>query len=32
MDEKVFCRLKFTYDMPDEHSGKVKKVREEKLS
>lgn len=30
MDEKYFV-AKIQYDLPDENSGKVKKVREEKL-
>jgi len=30
MDEKYFV-AKITYEMPDEQTGKVKKVREEKL-
>ena len=30
MDEKYFV-AKITYDLPDENSGKIKKIREEKL-
>ena len=30
MDEKYFV-AKIQYDLPDENSGKIKKVREEKL-
>ena len=30
MEEKYFV-AKIQYDMPDEHSGKIKKIREEKL-
>ena len=30
MDEKYFV-AKVQYDLPDENSGKIKKVREEKL-
>lgn len=30
MDEKFFV-AKITYDLPDENSGKVKKIKEEKL-
>ena len=30
MEEKNFV-AKIQYDMPDEHSGKIKKIREEKL-
>jgi len=30
MDEKYFV-AKITYDLPDEESGKIKKIREEKL-
>jgi hypothetical protein len=30
MDEKFFV-AKITYDLPDENSGKIKKIREEKL-
>lgn len=30
MDEKYFV-AKISYDLPDENSGKIKKIREEKL-
>jgi hypothetical protein len=30
MDEKYFV-AKITYDLPDDNSGKIKKIREEKL-
>ena len=30
MDEKYFV-AKIQYDLPDENSGKIKKIREEKL-
>jgi hypothetical protein len=30
MDEKYFVS-KITYDLPDENTGKIKKIREEKL-
>jgi hypothetical protein len=30
MDEKYFV-AKITYDFPDENTGKIKKIREEKL-
>jgi hypothetical protein len=30
MDEKYFV-VKVTYDLPDEATGKIKKIREEKL-
>ena len=30
MNEKYFV-AKITYDLPDENSGKIKKIREEKL-
>ena len=30
MEEKYFV-AKIQYDLPDEHSGKIKKIREEKL-
>jgi len=30
MDEKYFV-AKVTYDLPDENTGKIKKIREEKL-
>jgi hypothetical protein len=30
MDEKYFV-AKITYDLPDENTGKIKKIREEKL-
>ena len=30
MEEKYFV-AKISYDLPDENSGKIKKVREEKL-
>ena len=30
MDEKYFV-AKVTYDLPDEETGKIKKIREEKL-
>jgi hypothetical protein len=30
MDEKFFV-AKITYDLPDENTGKLKKIREEKL-
>jgi hypothetical protein len=30
MDEKYFV-AKIQYDLPDEHTGKIKKIKEEKL-
>lgn len=30
MDEKFFV-AKITYDLPDENTGKIKKIKEEKL-